>query len=115
MLRDYRCQLDELKASQASSAAATGPSSAMGHANEHRTLSDTRRTGAGGSENVDPGSRSGASGSRYAIRGIPAGRRNGQGGGSGGVGKKEGSSVDVDTLEGQRAVLEALVQETEKV
>lgn len=107
MLRDYRAQLKELKATAGAAAAAAASGTPATRWADYRD--------AGGAENVDPGSRS------RARPGAAIGKNGGRSsGGSGSVSSKDvGSSVgevaDVDTFEGQAAVLEALVQETEKV
>ncbi|CAM9338179.1 unnamed protein product, partial [Ectocarpus sp. 12 AP-2014] len=93
MLRDYRAQLRELKATAKREEAGGG-------------------VGDVGAENVDPGA---ARGGRSWTTGSKGQKK------AGGVpvpGRPSSTSSsisgDMDTLDGQRAVLEALVQETEK-
>lgn len=111
MLRDYRTQLRELKATAAAAATAATPGSS-GKGQSWCASKDS-----GGAENVDPGSSSSGS-NRIGLR---QGARGGAGDKhSGGSAHKVSGSMgedvgDVDTFEGQEAVLDALVQETEKV
>lgn len=111
MLRDYRAQLQDIRDSAAEVAVAPA-------------VADNELTGA---ENVDPGS-NGRSGRQWP-HGVRSGKNGGRSSGSGGDGSTASRSNnanssgdkggvligDVDTLEGQRQFLEALVQETEKV
>ncbi|CAN0453854.1 unnamed protein product, partial [Ectocarpus sp. 12 AP-2014] len=95
MLRDYRAQLRELKATAKREEGGVGDAS-----------------GDAGAENVDPGA---TRGGRSCDTG---GKGHKKAGGVPVPGRPSSTSSsiggDMDTLDGQRAVLEALVQETEK-